>query len=208
MSQPGNRNCNIAQPGEVDETLNEFWVGDPWRIFQENNLSSFERNRLFLNVAGENFVDVSYVSGADTDSDSRSAVPIDVNNDGMLDMAVRNAGGRPLHLYENHMPQRGWLKVTLRGEKSNRLGLGTRLIAHVGELRMTRELYPYGAFRSQAPSYAHFGLGDAGQVDRLVLLWPSGAEQELTRVSANQHIVVDEGREGFEVVEPGKPIAP
>ena len=70
MSQPCDPNCNVEQPGELDEELGEFWVGNPWEIFETKNLSCYERNRLYLNAGDRRFVDVSYASATDSDAPS------------------------------------------------------------------------------------------------------------------------------------------
>lgn len=203
MSQPFNRGCHVPAPGEIDESLGEFWVGDAWQIATENNLSCFERNRLYLNVQGKSFLDVSFISGADSDGDGRSVAVADVNNDGRQDLIVRQVGGGPLLVYENELPQRHWLTVSLRGTQSNKLGVGARLVAHVGDRRIVRELYPINTYRSQSPSQVHFGLGDAEQVDRLAIVWPSGRRQELLNVAVDRHIRVTEGADEVATIVPG-----
>ncbi len=208
MSQPCNADCDLAQPGKVDEELGEFWVGAPFKIRQQHNLSAFERNRLFLNVAGGDFLDVSHIGGADSDGDGRASLAMDVNHDGMLDLVVRQAGGGPLLIYENRFVPQNFLRVTLRGRQSNRLGIGTRLVATVGERQIIRECYPANTFMSQAPLAVHFGLADAPQVKQLVVIWPSGLEQTFTDLAANCHILLTESSDQVQVVKPGQPIAP
>ncbi|MDA1052300.1 MAG: CRTAC1 family protein [Planctomycetota bacterium] len=208
MSQPCNPSCNLSQPGQIDEELNEFWVGNPWTIFRQHNLSSFERNRLYLNVGGRQFLDVSYVSGTDNDGDSRASLAADLNHDGMLDLVVRQVGGGPLLVYENQFPPRHFLTVTLRGTKSNRLGVGARLTATVGDRQIVRERFPVNSYLSQAPLVVHFGLGDAKRVDRLTVTWPSGLKQQLADLPADRHIVVTEGSDQWDPAEPGNTIAP
>ena len=208
MSQPCNADCDLAQPGEVDEELGEFWVGAPFKIRQQHNLSAFERNRLFLNVKGRDFLDVSHIGGADSDGDARASVAMDVNHDGMLDLVVRQAGGGPLLIYENRFVPQNFLRVSLRGRQSNRLGIGARLVATVGDRQITRERYPANTFMSQTPLVLHFGLADAVQVERLVVVWPSGLEQTFTDLKANRHIVLTESSAEVQVVEPGQFIAP
>lgn len=180
----------------------------PWEIFQRHNLSSFERNRAFLNVGGRNFLDISHISGADTDGDSRSAITVDFNHDGRLDLVLRQAGSQPIVLYESRFPQRHFLQVTLRGRAGNRLALGSRLMAFVGEQQIVRELYPLNSFRSQQPLAVHFGLGEAERVDKVVVLWPSGRKQTFSGLPANRHVVLTEGSERIEIVEPGRPVEP
>lgn len=208
VSQPCNTNCNLPQPGEIDDELNEFWVGDPWMIFRKHNLSSFERNRMFLNAGGRRFLDISAVSGADNDGDGRASLAADLNHDGMLELVVRQAGGAPLLIYENEFPQANYLKVSLRGTKSNRLGIGARLTATVKGQLLVRECFPMNTYLSQATSTLHFGLDQADAIDQLTILWPSGEEQELTNLAANRHVVITEGSDAVEVVSPGQTIAP
>jgi hypothetical protein len=213
VSQPGNRDCCIKAPGKLDKDLGEFWSENPWRISSEgHNLSAFERDRVFLNVKGKAFLEISYLTGADNEGDGRGVVAADFFNTGRLDVLLRQVGGGPLVLYENRFPQRHYLEVTLRGRKSNRQGVGARLEAVAGGQRLVREMYPAcGTFHSQGPDVVHFGLGDAATVERLTVRWPSGKVQELHGLRADRHIVVDEGAEGNDAVRtvvPGQIISP
>ncbi len=212
MSQPCDRGATVPAPGKVDDKLHEFWVENPWQIVaMGNNLSAYERNRAFLNVKGEHFLDISHLTGADSDGDGRAVVAADFRNTGMLDLLVRQAGGGPLLLFENRLPKKHSLQVSLRGSKSNRQGVGARLTAEAGGQKQVRELYPACSFMSQAPNVAHFGLGDAATVDRLTIRWPSGRVQELRGLRADRHVVVHEDRDGPDAVEtvlPGKALRP
>jgi hypothetical protein len=61
------------------------------------------------------------------------------------------------------------------------------------------------------PNLVHFGLADAERVERLEIRWPSGKNQVVTDLSADAHIVVDEGEEGAAAVEtvvPGRTFGP
>ena len=212
MSQPSKRSADIPAPGRLDASLNEFWVSNPWDITKQgHNLSAFERSRTWLNLRGQGFMDVSALSGADDDGDGRCVVAGDFRNIGRLDVLVRKVGGRPLQLYENNFPQRHYLKVTLRGTRGNRQGIGARLVAVVKSQQLVREMYPQNSNRSQMPNIVHFGLGEHERVERLTIRWPSGAEQVLTDLPGDRHIVVEEGKEGSAAVEtvvPGQIIRP
>jgi hypothetical protein len=216
VSQPNDRGAKVDVPGQLDSSLGEWWVDNPWDIVKNgHNLSAFERKRAFLNVRrpdGErDFLDISYLTGADGDGDGRCVVAGDFRNIGRLDLVVRQTGGGPVLLYENDFPQRHYLKVTLRGKKSNRQGIGARLTAVANGQPLVREMYPINSFRSQMPNIVHFGLGDSSKVDKLTIRWPSGKIQELADVAADRHIVIDEDKYGsaaVEVVVPGKTIQP
>ena len=77
--------------------------------------------------------------------------------------------------------------------KSNRLGIGARLIAKVGGRQIVRELFPANSYRSQAPASVHFGLGDADSVESNSIRWPSGRVQELKNLPADRHLLIREG---------------
>jgi hypothetical protein len=209
VAQPYKRGAQVRAPGQIDTTIGEFWVDNPWDIVSAgHNLSNHERQRLFMNQDGRAFFDLSFLSGADSDGDGRCVVAADFRNNGQLDLVVRKSSGGAIALYENQFPKKHYLEVSLRGTKSNRLGIGARLIAFVQGRQIVRELYPVNSFRSQMPSVVHFGLGDATTVDRLTILWPSGQRQELTGLTGNRHIVVEEGATEVETVVPGKTIRP
>jgi hypothetical protein len=226
VSQPFDRNSKVRLGAKLDPNLGEFWVESPWDIVKEgHNLSAYERKRIFLNVrrsdGSRDFLDISFLTGADGTGDGRSVVAGDFRNIGRMDLVLRQSGGGPVMIYENDFPQRHYLKVTVRGRpesvtgpdgrKSNRLGIGARLIAEAQGQPRVREMYPLNSYRSQMPNIVHFGLGDATKVDKLTIRWPSGKVQVLTDVPADQHIVVDEGKEGNEAIErvvPGRTIQP
>jgi len=206
VSQPSKRGAKIPAPGQLDSSLNEFWVSNPWDIPKDgHNLSAFERSRTFLNLRGQGFMDVSALSGADDDGDGRCVVAGDFRNVGRLDVVVRKVGGRPLQLYENNFPQKHYLKVTLRGTRGNRQGIGARLVAVVKSQLLVREMYPLNSNRSQMPNIVHFGLGEQERVERLTIRWPNGEEQVLTDLAGDRHIVVEEGKKGADAVETVKP---
>jgi hypothetical protein len=202
----------VPLPGELDHSLGEFWVTNPWDIVEKgHNLSAFERKRAFLNIGGKDFLDISYLTGADSDGDGRSVVAGDFRNDGRLDLVVRQVGGGPVLLFENQFPKSHYLTVSLRGTESNRLGIGAKLTATVSGRDLTRELFPHNSFHSQMPSRVHFGLGDATKVDSLQIRWPSGSVQTLENLAADQHVVITEGMTGSGAVEsvtPGHVVSP
>ena len=186
-------------PLKPDERLKDWWVENPWMIAARGkSLSGYERNRVFLNARGAEFFEISGLTGADSDGDGRAVVPVDTNGDGREDLLVRQAGGGTFLLFENRFPKAHWLQVSLRGVKSNRLGLGARLVAQTGSQKLVRELYPQNTFKSQFPAYVQFGLGAATKVDRLTITWPSGLEQEFADLPVDRYVRITEGSQEIE----------
>ena len=105
-----------------------------------------------------------------------------------------------------NLPQRDWLQVSPRGVKSNRLGIGARLLAKVGGRQIVRELFSANSYRSQSPASVHFGLGNADSVELLSIRWPSGRVQELKNLPAGRHLMIREGGAKPAIITPGKPL--
>lgn len=206
MSQPFDRGAACPAPAKPDEKLGEFWSGSAWSISNSHNLSGYERNRTYLNVGGKDFVDISYITGADSDGDGRCSVALGLDHDGRQELVVRQVGGGPLKVFKNNFPQRHWLAVSLRGVKSNRQGIGARLVARVGGRQIVRELFPANSYRSQAPASVHFGLADSETVEVLTIRWPSGQVQKLKNLPADRHLMIREGQEKPAVITPGQPL--
>ena len=138
----------------------------------------------------------------DSDGDGRCGVAADLNNDGMNEIIVRQVGGGALKIYENRFPRKNYLKVSLRGTKSNSFGIGARLTLSAASQTQVREMYPVNSYRSQAPNIAHFGLNEAKEVDLLEVKWPSGRIQRFRSIEVNRHIIVEENKETLSLVHP------
>jgi hypothetical protein len=195
VSQPLNRYSKIEALGDLDHEAGEFWVENPFMMMGiRANLSSYERNRAFLNVDGESFIDVSFASAVDIDSDSRSVIAADFNRDGATDLLVGSVGGGPLRLFLNRFPKQNSARIELVGVESNRAAIGTRLVAQVGSRQIVRDVFPANGFMGQGPVEVMLGLGSAKRIDRLQVRWPNGKTQEFTDLSADQTLIITEGQ--------------
>ncbi|MEC8380860.1 MAG: CRTAC1 family protein [Myxococcota bacterium] len=152
------------------------------------SMSGYQHNALFRNNGDGTFTEVGFLENADRIEDGYIVAPVDVNNDGLQDLVLRNTDPAPEHSYapvialENQLAGNA-LTVRLQGVESNRDGFGARVIAHIGEQKIVREVRSVnGAI--QAEPVAYIGLSGANTVDRLEVVWPGGARQELLNVSA------------------------
>lgn len=111
----------------------------------EDLLDKFNRYlqpmQLFMNQGGHTFRDMSQQAGPGftTPMVGRGLAVGDVNNDGLLDIVTTDLEGRP-RLLINHSPRAGnWIRFTLEGRRSNRMGLGSRIIVTSEGQRWVRE---------------------------------------------------------------------
>ena len=151
------------------------------------NLSAFEHNQLYLNIEGTEFINASFASGSDIDSDSRSVIPADFDKDGATDLLIASVGGGPLRLFRNQIPigRNTRVRLELAGSKSNRLGIGARVIFHCGGRQIVRDLFPANGFAGQASDDWLIGLGSSLRIDRMSVRWPSGKTQNYVNLPVN-----------------------
>jgi hypothetical protein len=155
-----------------------------------------QRRLLFHNVGRRRFAEVGRQSGPGfaVERVGRAMSAGDIDNDGDLDLLVTN-NGQPVELLRNRGGNRlGALQVRLVGRQSNRDGIGARLRLTSGPTTQIREVKAAFSYLGQNDLRAHFGLGGAGQADRLEVRWPSGQVDEMRNIPANHLVTVVEGQ--------------
>ena len=113
----------------------------------------------------------------------------DFNGDGRLDVVVVSLGVGRGAVAERHRsrPSR-WLIVRLAGTKSNRDGIGARVIVGNQVRTMTTAM----GYASSSHAGLHFGLGAVEGPVRVEVQWPSGITQTIENVKVNQVLEVTE----------------
>ncbi len=198
MTRPLDRNARLPALGTLDAEGGEFWVENPFLIAGSGfNLSAYERNRLFVNVDGRSFLDASFASTADLESDSRSIIAADFDRNGAPDLLVGSVGGGPLRLFLNRFPPSSWARIELIGVESNRPGIGSRIVAEVGGRQIVRDVFPANGGFGPGPVELILGLGSAKRIDKLSIRWPSGRTQELSDLPVNRVLAITEGQADF-----------
>ena len=155
-----------------------------------------QRKVLYRNLRNGRFADVSLDAGPGiTERVSGRGMALgDFDNDGDIDVVVNCMNDVPQLLRCDSKTGNNWLKVKAVGVKSNRSGIGARVICRPegGSTALLDEVRSGGSYLSQNDLRVHFGLGKAARAD-LEIRWPSGQVDRIAGVQANQVIRVVEG---------------
>jgi hypothetical protein len=166
------------------------------------DLKYAEHKYLYRNLRNGRFEDVTEQGGPGVleNAPARGCAFGDYDNDGDIDVVVNCINSAPQLLRCDSTLNRNWIKIKLVGTKSNRTGIGSRVIVTAKTqadatkaLQQTDELRSGGSYFSQNDLRLHFGLGDAKTVEMVEIRWLSGQVDKLKDLQANQLYVIQEG---------------
>jgi len=144
-----------------------------------------EQKLAYRNTGDLRFQDVSALWGLNHEGVSHGAVFADLDRDGDLDLLVNNfreAAG----IYRNEGGRGHAALFELRGLRSNFFGIGAKLSVETAAGTLVRQLISGRGYMSADEPVVHVGLGDATNIRRLIVEWPSGAVQELADLAADR----------------------
>jgi len=145
-------------------------------------------NRIMFNMGNMVFAPVSYPSiGVGAIGD--------LNNDGFLDI-MQGATVRYAVPNDNN-----WFKVALQGVASNSNGIGARVEIYGSWGKQIRDIRSGEGFGYMSTLNAHFGLGTATEIEKLIVRWPSGTVDVVMNPTPNQMLSVVEGSSPLAVAE-------
>lgn len=150
--------------------------------------TSHASNSLFINQGDGTFVEDTLSAITQTSRMSYGSAVGDINDDGYPDVLVMNDGGDNLSLWQNQGGSNNWLKITLEGVASNRMGIGSWIEVYTGSVvqhQYTRLGTSYG---SQDGRATMFGLGQALIADSVIVKWPSGLMDRYYDLDVNQTV--------------------
>jgi hypothetical protein len=151
-------------------------------------------NYIYKNNGNLTFTNKGSDWGMNIPSNSNGAAYADLDNDGDLDLVVNNVN-QPAFLYQNQTTSQlghGYLQVKLEGAGQNTLGVGAKVTLYAKGQRQYQEQMPSRGFQSSVSPVLHFGLGQEQEIDSLRVVWPSGKQQVLRGINANQVLTLQE----------------
>lgn len=167
-------------------------------------------NRMYVNQKGAKFVDESFSLGVGHIQKGHAVSFADYDNDGDQDIYTVMGGafkgdGFPNAFFENSDNKNNWLKIKLKGVKSNRHGVGARI--HVlGKSSSGKSMEVFTTIGSGAsfganPFTAEIGLGNMQSISQVKVRWPNGNPDftSYENLEVNKKYLIEEGNQVKEI---------
>ncbi len=178
MVEPGDRGwswsgnfLDVDNDGDEDMYLTNGWVADTPAANQANQFFVRDGGRFYLaDASGPE----SYVGN------SRGAAAADLTGSGRIDVIVNDYGARPRLLANACANDNHYVKVRLRGTRSNRFGIGAVVrLARDGGASSAKQVNCGANYLSQDETTLTFGLGASASAPELTVVWPGNHEQRV-----------------------------
>lgn len=190
--------------GDLDnDGFPDFYLGTGYPNFE-----GLIPNLMYHNLRGTGFEDVTTAGGFGHLQKGHGIAFADIDQDGDQDIFEQMGGAFPGDraadcLYQNPGFGNNWLKLKLVGTQSNRSAIGSRIKADIVDDGESRSVYKWvnsgGSFGAN-PLRQELGMGQAKQIDRLEIFWPTtGKTQVFLDVPVNQLIEIVESESTFSV---------
>jgi hypothetical protein len=156
-----------------------------------------QRPLLFHNLNGSKFEEVPPATGSGLAVvvSARGAAFGDLFNDGHIDVVLNAMDSTPVLLRNVVKNSNHWLTMKLiGGPKSPRDAIGAKVFVTTGAIRQRGDVYAGGSYASSSDQRLHFGLGAATSVDKVEILWPDGAKEEIKIPAVDRIVTVVEGK--------------
>jgi len=185
--------------GDIDnDGYPDFYLGTG-----NPQLSSAVPNKLFKNINGNHFLDVTTSARVGNLQKGHAVSFADLDNDGNEDIYIKMGGAYTGDAFENSLylntgqNNNHWVNLVLTGVRSNKAAVGARIKLTFKDHDTPRSVYKDvnsgGSFGSN-PLSQHIGIGAATTVDKAEITWPvTGKTQTFYNLPTNTNIRITEG---------------
>ena len=148
--------------------------------------------RVYRNDPGSRLVDVTYELGVR--GRAESAIWVDVDEDGDLDLLTADRGVPLLFINQLGDGTRHWVELLLEDSGGAPEAIGARVTLRSAGRTLVREVRTTGALANrEASRWVHVGLGAADAIDSVSVRWRDGTVESFSGVTADGRFRVHRG---------------
>ncbi len=175
--------------GDVDnDGLSDLFI-TKGNVEQMPGSAMDDPNNLLMGLEDGSFAEAGLEAGIASLRRGRGGALVDLNGDGLLDIAVVNRHA-PMEVYRNVSTGTGnWIALDLAQPGPNRFAVGAFVEVRAGGRLWTQEVTVGGGHAGGSAGVQHFGLG-AEQIVDIRVIWPGGETSEWSGVAANQRMLL------------------
>jgi hypothetical protein len=116
----------------------------------------------------------------------------DIDGDGDLDIILTGSGGAPRLLRNDQQLGHHWLRLALKTSGRNLYAYGANVELHAGGQVQERFVQPTRGYMSQSELVLTFGLGKTDKIDRVLIRWPDGSQQEIKELAVDKQYTIEQ----------------
>jgi hypothetical protein len=191
-----------ANFGDLDnDGFLDFYVGTG-----TPNFNSVLPNRMFRNVGGKRFEEVTSAGGFGHIQKGHGVAFADMDRDGDQDIYAVMGGAYEGDvftnvLFENPIAQNNWICIELEGGVSNKNAIGSRIELTLDNGNKVYRTVSTGGSFGASSLQQEIGIGKAESIKKITVYWMNSKRQEFSDIRVNQKILITEGISGVENVE-------
>ena len=171
----------------------------------EFNIWASVPNKMYLNIEGKGFEDVTYSGGFGQIQKGHGVSFGDIDNDGDQDIYHQVGGAAESDVFDNMLfenpgfASNHWIGLKLQGESANTAAIGTKVAVYVsgkeGESDTFYHWVSSGGSFGASSLRLDIGLGSFNQIDSLRVFWPDqkGSTQVFKEVEVNRQYRLVQG---------------
>ena len=161
-----------------------------------------EPKLLYHNNGNGTFTDIARAAGPGISmpAPARGLAVGDLWNDGRQSAVIVNRNAQPSLLVNSKTYRGHWIEIKTAGTRSNRDGIGARVLVKTDSRRQIDEVRSGSSYISNNDMRVHFGLGAKSKVEYVEVRWPSGLVERFRNPLTDNILTVKEG--SGEAMEP------
>jgi enediyne biosynthesis protein E4 len=176
----------VVANGHIEETVRNI----------RGNVGYAQTPHLFLNQGSGVFRDAAAAIGGDFAQPKvgRGLACGDFDRDGDVDLLMTTNNGQAFLFRNDQLPGNRSIRFRLVGTKSNRDAIGASVRIFHGGTSQSRLVKSGSSYLSQSELPVTFGVGRRDRVDRVVINWPSGRNDEFKNLETGRAYECIEGK--------------